>query len=121
MFQPFENQFSPPDAAYAVVSSSAEFLSVLNAGEGFSSRRFARVSNEVDHINVTGAFNVPTNANATVDCQGAVLSFESDPTTASEGSGLDMFSCSILNFPETEFWAAQVTLSDTALVYPCQV
>ena len=121
MFQPFNSQFSPPNGAYAVVRSSAEFLSILNAGEGFNGRRFARVSNEIQHLDITGAFSVPANAKATVDCQGAVLSFERTPTAASQGSELDMFSCSILNFPEAEFWAAQVTLSDAALVFPCQV
>lgn len=121
VFQPFNSQFSPPDVAYAVVSSSAEFLSILNAGEGLDTIRFARISNEIQHLDITGALSVPTNAKATVDCQGAILSFESTPPAASQGSELDMFSCSILNFPETEFWAEQVTLSDAALVYPCQV
>lgn len=121
VFQGFASQYSPPDAPYAVVNSADEYLSILNAGEGFS-RRFARVSDEIQYLEIAGAFMVPTNANATVDCQQAVLSFEPPtPTAANGGSGLEMFSCSILGFPEEGAWAAEVTLSDVALVYPCQV
>jgi hypothetical protein len=123
VFKSFASQHSPPVAAYPIVQNGLELLEVLVfLPETSANRRFARVSEDIRYVQVEGEFNVPANTNATVDCQGSVLSFQAaaEPISAATGSELDMYSCSILGFPDSA-WAENVRLWDVTLIYPCQV
>jgi hypothetical protein len=124
VFESFASQHSPPVADYPIVQKGLELLEVLaSLPESSASRRYARVSEETRYVQVEGEFSVPANTVATIDCQGSVLSFEASAESmpAATGSALDMYSCTVLGFPENSTWAANVTLWDVALIYPCQV
>lgn len=116
LFQRFPTQYTPPPAAYPIIRDGEDLQRVLVSPNS----RFARVGDDIKYLEVEDAFNLPM-INATLDCQGAVVSFEAEPQQPTQGSKLDLFSCTVLGFPNRSSWASEVRLSDVSLVYECEV
>jgi hypothetical protein len=123
LLAPFPAQHSIPQGPYAIIHNADEFVAVLNAPG--SNGRFARISEDVPVLEQSiKALRVPSNATATLDCQGGVLrrcrDCETQPAPT-EGSLFNVHHCILVGYTDADVMAATMRFTDVRMVLPCEV